>query len=99
MRYIIITFFLLTGCGSPCNEPLFIYEPTEFNGDCFVRVQDLVIKEHFDKVEKVLGFYNVAYERTGVTSIQFKKGILPELVYNYGSKAESNAWLQQRDLQ
>ena len=101
MRYIIIFIisFSLLACEPPCNEPLFLYEPTEFDGNCFIRVQNLMTKNHFDKVEKVLTFYNIEHERTSITSIELKVGLLPELVYNYGSKAEDGGWLQQRELQ
>ena len=96
---IIVTCFLLAGCGSQCNEPLFFYEPTVFDGDCFIRVESLMTERHFDRVEKVLAFYEIRYERKNARSIQLKEGILPELIFNYGSKAENDAWLKERRLQ
>lgn len=43
------------------QEPQFVYEPTEFDGNCFVQVERLMTKKYFDKVEKVLTFYEVRY--------------------------------------
>lgn len=100
MRFITIIFVLLsTGCGSQCNEPLFFYEPTEFDGNCFVQVERLMTKHHFDNVEKVLTFYKVKYTRTSALSIKLAKAHLPELIYNYATKAESSLFSKQQNLQ
>lgn len=95
---IIILSFTMVGCGAQCDEPTFLYEPSEFDGNCFIVVESLMTEVHFDRVEKVLRFYEVEYERISNLTIMFKKGLPPELMYNYTSKAEDNAWLIERKL-
>ena len=99
MRIFIVTsFLLLTGCGSACNDPVFKYEPTQFDGNCFILSEKLVTESHFDNVEKVLIFYNVGYKRTSTLSIKLEKALLPELIYNYGTKAESVEFINKLNL-
>ena len=96
--FAIVLFFLLFGCGSKCNQPVVAYLPLEFDGNCFVLKQSKLTKEHFDRVEKVLTFYTIEYVRKDNTSIEFKEKQLPEMIYNFGSKAENKKWLGDRSL-
>ncbi|OED41312.1 hypothetical protein AB833_09880 [Chromatiales bacterium (ex Bugula neritina AB1)] len=78
MRKITILLLLLAGCDTRCNTPTLTYEPTKFDGNCYVQAQYLMKQLHFDKVELVLNHYEITYKRTGATTIQLGKKHLPE---------------------
>lgn len=72
------------------------YEPLviTYGNDRLEVSKELMIKEHFDRVEKVLKYYKIEYQRVGNTQLMLEKSISRELIWNIASKAEDSYWLE-----
>ena len=53
--------------------------------------------EHHDRIEHVLKFYRLEYERTGDVSLVLKEPIDLDLMWNFTSKAENKEWLKTHE--
>jgi len=95
---VIFLSIILVACGNSIKEKRYTFEPLMFHGNDFVVVNERINKEHYDKVEVVLAFYNVKYERKAATEIIFSDGLLPELLMNFSNKAEDKVWLKQQGI-
>ncbi len=97
-KFIGITLLvLLIGCSDPLEEKEYYFKPLEFDGNGFVVINSLATKEHYDKVEKVLAFYEIDFQRIDETKIKLTKGLLPEELMNISKKAEDKVWMEQRE--
>lgn len=86
---VVATFF----CWSFAYAQETDYHPRVFEKDGLVDSTRLNTKEHYDRVERVLRYYKVQFERTGETSLRLEKPIDRDLMWNYTTKAEDQKWL------
>jgi len=87
----------MTACSSPFDEKKNKYEPWYYNPhtDEVYVLKDLITKEHYDKVERVLEYYCNKYQRNGPVDIEFVRPIDVDLIMNYRKKAEDSEWWLQ----
>jgi hypothetical protein len=88
----LLTAMLLVSCsGKPSDES--IYRPLVFDGNKLNYEEVLNTKEHYDRVEHVLRYYSIVFNRFGETSLTLEKPIDLDLMWNFTSKAEDDEWL------
>jgi len=90
---VFLIVLLLTSCsGRPSDESK--YRPLVFDGNKLNYEEVLNTKEHYDRVEQVLRYYDIVFDRSGETSLTFEKPIELDLMWNFTSKAEDDEWLK-----
>lgn len=70
------------------------YRPLRFNGNHYVVDHSLLVKDHFDRVEKVLTYYGDLFSRVSETEIKLAKPLNEEVICNFTNKAEDPEWLR-----
>lgn len=101
MKWILlITVMVLTSCTNDFEKTQENYEPLVITyGNERLEVSDeLMRKEHFDRVEKVLRYYKIEYKRVDDTKIDLEKGITRESIWIFTSKAEDSNWLEKHKV-
>lgn len=97
MKINILVFLLLAvfcgGCGE-FNKNYAEYSPLRFDGNELMVADKLMTDAHFDRVEHVLKYYGIEYERTDGQSIEFAVPMDASYMWNMTSKAEDQEWLK-----
>jgi len=97
LYFLILALVSLPACTNTFDEEKKNYQPWYFEAgpDKLYVLKDLINKKHYDKVELVLEYYCVDYHRAGPTKIEFIKPETIDMIMNYRSKAENQAWWAQ----
>jgi len=97
MKYLLFTITLLYLILPGCQKHEKYYEhyaPLYFDGNGFAVKEDLMNKDHFDRVELVLRHYGSQYQRINDLTIKFSRPKGAESVFNITNKAEDSHWLR-----
>lgn len=94
---LLAAILMLSGCG-PGAEESKRYVPRSFDGDRLVERPDLKTDAHMDRVEHVLGFYGVEYERKGNLIISLRRPMTHDYMWNLTSKAEDPEWIESHPV-
>jgi hypothetical protein len=91
-NYLIIGFFLLTGCMNKKVE----FKRVERTNDQYVISGQKMDTAFVNNLEQVLNYYEVGYERIDGTSILVEEKLFEDkdLMYNYTNKAMDAEWLE-----
>ncbi|RUO29724.1 hypothetical protein CWE12_07065 [Aliidiomarina sedimenti] len=68
------------------------------NREGFVEDPALLTKEHVDRVEHVLRFYDVEFDRVSDTRLLISSSIDKDSLWNFTKKAEDSEWLENHPL-
>ncbi|RUO29561.1 hypothetical protein [Aliidiomarina soli] len=68
------------------------------NREGIVEDPALLTKEHVDRVEHVLRFYDVEFDRVSDTRLLISSSIDKDSLWNFTKKAEDSEWLENHPL-
>ena len=95
----ILAILLVAGSGcSTRNKEHTEYVPLWFDGNHLQVQESLRTKAHIDKVERVLTYYRIDYERVNELTIRFVQPMDDDYMWNMTSKAEDNEWLETHPI-
>jgi len=94
---LVVVFLLSAGCAK-VNTEYAHYVPLRFDGNRLVEDNALKTKAHLDRVEQVLSYYNIQYERVDDLSIRFSSPMDADYMWNMTTKAEDKEWVQDHQI-